>query len=1225
RFSPISSTQSSSPATSPRLSFRSPLSLSSSSLVSSREALQAPRSKLDEFYGIDFSNPAESPSAESTAKAARAREPDARAGDQHSADSVEELRRIREQNRAYPQAPPVDAGRIFISALSDQSHHSDGTTTSPSNRYSHMFTAGAVSAPQTGTVDCSDLFPDDLGIEPGLAVFRIDRMHPEPIPDDEVGQFCIADCYIVVSTQQRDADDRSPSRARFNDASDDEDSPPPLVGGSDAPDEEAWEARRRARRQRRRYRQLIWTWVGPLAEMDKRFCCAMFAVGLRTWIGGSGKIMRETESEESPGFLGLFGGSVEHIDASLAAESGLYIVQEKSYPLRMYRIYGKSSVKVALVEPKADSLTSDHVYLIDGGMEIFQWNGMDSSLANKAHGGIISESISSSERYGRAAVLEIDEGEEPDRLWEVLNSRRGNLRSTVESNTAFEELSARAPLLYRLPAGVSELDSISSYLVTRADSKSGVFAGLQRTALQSDSCCVLDAGTELFMWLGSRSSVSSKELVAELLARVAQEEKRPTWAAFHRVPEGFESEMFKMRFADWSGPNVKHHGAARDSTRKPQADVGALYAPHPLSQLYDTDRDEWPAAKAAALERLESSVDLATTTVLVSDAVRRPADHAAAVQAAMAMAQGRLAAPVLGFVFDRGGGASGERRFSRLEPWEDGHLCSGEAYVFLAVYRGGSPAAVDTGEPSQATGTNGGGAVANGNGMAHESRRGSLALSNRGTGDRASLSSSSSSVSSVLADNAAEAAVAAVAAAALENGGDGDTGPGVECVVYFWVGRRASKLALSTFRFHSQAEIEGLVRELYDCPVRVVVTEEGREPLALLAHVQNRVVVHRGPRTALLRKRRVAAAAGVPGTVAAETTPAVATNGDSMPAPNALLFQVRADARFQTARAVEVAARTEALVSRDCFFALPLTTRGAGDASAPGAFLWVGRNATRDEARRAADAVRRILDAFRPPPPPVDGDVAASGMGAEPEYALAAEGAEPTAFWTLLEGGRRPHAVGPQPPPPVTTAAAAADAEAAGLMDIVPHFRRSSLVVGDIEGGGMERNWVIDGDDLRVLQPGMSPAAGRRWRARQRDGQRGGAGGATGAAAGHFPRLLVCSCSKGYFSVEERLFFVQADLATSACALVDGGPPAPLRLWRGAAASDVVRKLAGKAAEVWLDALDDGRAGGGSVAVEEGAEDAEFRALFHGWDDGDGGSEGGGVGGRDALARRSAR
>ncbi|KAJ1567095.1 hypothetical protein HK405_007183, partial [Cladochytrium tenue] len=1056
--------------------------------------LPVPRSKLDEFYGIDFSNPAESPSAVSTANAARAREPDARAGDQHSADSLEELRRIREQNRTYPQAPPVDAGRIFISALSDQSHHSDGTTTSPSNRYSHMFTAGAVSAPQTGTVDCSDLFPDDLGTEPGLAVFRIDRMHPEPIPDDEVGQFCIADCYIVVSTQQRDADDRSPSRARFGDASDDEDPPPLEADGSDAADEEAWEARRRARRQRRRYRQLIWTWVGPLAEMDKRFCCAMFAVGLRTWIGGSGKIMRETESEESRGFLDLFGGSVEHIDASMAAESGLYIVQEKTYPLRMYRIFGKSSVKVALVEPKADSLTSDHVYLIDGGMEIFQWNGKDSSLANKAHGGIISESISGSERYGRATVLEIDEGEEPDRLWEVLNSRRSNPRSKVESNIAFEELSARAPLLYRLLPTVNELDSISSYLITRVDSKPGVFTGLQRTALQSDTCCVLDAGTELFMWLGSRSSADSKELVAELLARVAQEEKRPAWAALHRVPEGFESEMFKMRFTDWSGPGAKRPAVARDSTLAPQADVGALYAPHPLSQLYDADRDGKPATNASALEKLESYVDLATATVLVSDAVRRPADHAAAVQAAMAMAQARLAAPVLGFVFDRGGGASGERRFSRLEPWEDGHLCSGEAYVFLAVYRGGSPAAVDTGEPSQAAGINGGGAVANGNGAAHESRRGSLALSSRGTGDRASLSSASSSVSSMLADGAAAAAVAAVAAAALEDGADGGAGSGVECVVYFWVGRRASKLALSTFRFHSQAEIEGLVRELYGCPVRVVVTEEGREPLALLAHVQNRVVVHRGPRTTLLRKRRVAAAVEEADIAAEVATPAVVANGDSMPASHALLFQVRADARFQTARAVEVAAHAEALVSRDCFFALPLAMTGNGDASAPGAFLWVGQNATRDEARRAADVVRRILDAFRPPP---DGDVAAGAAGSEPSYVLVAEGAEPAAFWALLEGGRRPHAVGPQPPPPpATLAATAAGAEAAGLTDVVPHFRRSSLVVG-VDGGALERDWNVGGDDARVAQAanGVLPAADRRLRARQRDGRRGGAGG----------------------------------------------------------------------------------------------------------------------------------
>ncbi|KAI8844754.1 hypothetical protein BC829DRAFT_284424 [Chytridium lagenaria] len=95
-------------------------------------------------------------------------------------------------------------------------------------------------------IDCSDLFPDAVGERAGLYVFRIENMRPEVVTFDQFGRFCIADCYIVLSS-------------------------------AEAVEGEGVDAVRLNHR--------IWTWIGKEAEMDKRFCCAMYAVGLKNAIG----------------------------------------------------------------------------------------------------------------------------------------------------------------------------------------------------------------------------------------------------------------------------------------------------------------------------------------------------------------------------------------------------------------------------------------------------------------------------------------------------------------------------------------------------------------------------------------------------------------------------------------------------------------------------------------------------------------------------------------------------------------------------------------------------------------------------------------------------------------------------------------------------------------------------------------------------------------------------
>ena len=104
--------------------------------------------------------------------------------------------------------------------------------------------------------NCDEIFPQILGTEPGLLIFRIENMLPELINKSKYGCFCVADCYIVVFSFEKKSTSGNDSNLLMLD-------------------------------------HKIWIWIGNQCEMDKRFCVAMYANGVKNWIGSSQTIQRE--------------------------------------------------------------------------------------------------------------------------------------------------------------------------------------------------------------------------------------------------------------------------------------------------------------------------------------------------------------------------------------------------------------------------------------------------------------------------------------------------------------------------------------------------------------------------------------------------------------------------------------------------------------------------------------------------------------------------------------------------------------------------------------------------------------------------------------------------------------------------------------------------------------------------------------------------------------------
>jgi hypothetical protein len=385
--------------------------------------------------------------------------------------------------------------------------------------------------------------------------------------DETEYRFCVYDCYIIVKTSAVDAggavdaDSESEAENEHRSGSDDDSGSCSEDFDMDQHSQRKKLARDRLLKlqgRRQKLRHQIWTWIGCAAETDKMFCCAMYAVGLRklslcycgfpkfqtinykfihvflfgitiqfltalfvffnqtlitSWVGSSGKITRETQGEESQEFLDLFAngegcgvGEIMYDESPAdAAESGLYITEERVFSTHVYHVHAIGRLRICMTlcnlnqRTLRDVLSEDKVLLVDCGLEIFVWCGRSSGSANRKRlwrsflftcylkilnslgACILAESINAAERVSRASVFLVEQDSEPDHFWDAIGC--DNCTNEISDDTGvecptvvvedeydnyFSALALRPARLYQAPILESDMASdapLDSYLI----------------------------------------------------------------------------------------------------------------------------------------------------------------------------------------------------------------------------------------------------------------------------------------------------------------------------------------------------------------------------------------------------------------------------------------------------------------------------------------------------------------------------------------------------------------------------------------------------------------------------------------------------------------------------------------------------------------------------------------------------------------------------------------
>lgn len=350
-----------------------------------------------------------------------------------------------------------------------------------------------------------------VGVTPGLHIWRIEDFQVVPWPKEKYGQFFDGDSFIVLHSYKLGGQQQDPDKL-----------------GHD-----------------------VFFWLGSHTSQDEAGVAAYKTVELDEFLHGAASQHREIQESPSDAFMELF--PKMHIRSG-GVRSGFHHVEEEEKPdvltlLRVFKHPGskRDSVVVHEVEPTWQSLDEDDVFVLDKGDKIFVWQGKNCSPMEKAKSAqvvhdmtlakhIDVEVLSQTESRSRIIVEMLGGDKDAAPAAEVYQKAKPVSRPAEGS---------RARKLFRLSDASGQL---SFELV-----KEG--ASIGKADLNGNDVFILDdAGKHIWVWQGAGASKAEKAAwlkVAQAYVRQLQggEDQTAHLTPIAKVVEGYESPAFSRAIA----------------------------------------------------------------------------------------------------------------------------------------------------------------------------------------------------------------------------------------------------------------------------------------------------------------------------------------------------------------------------------------------------------------------------------------------------------------------------------------------------------------------------------------------------------------------------------------------------------------------------------------------------------------------------------------------------
>ncbi|XP_030927688.1 villin-2 isoform X1 [Quercus lobata] len=344
----------------------------------------------------------------------------------------------------------------------------------------------------------------------GTEIWRIENFQPVPLPKSEYGKFYMGDCYIVLQTAQG-------------------------KGGA--------------------YTLDIHFWIGKDSSQDESGTAALKTVELDAVLGGRAVQHREIQGYESDKFLSYFKPCIIPLEGGVA--SGFKTPEEDIFETRLYVCRGKRVVRMKQVPFARSSLNHDDVFILDTQNKIYQFNGANSNIQERAKALEVIQFLKEKYHVGTCDVAIVDDGK---------------LDTESDSGEFWVLFGGFAPIGKKVTSEddiIPEATPAKLYSITDGQVKI-VESGLSKSLLENNKCYLLDCGAEVFVWIGRVTQVEERKAAVQVAEEFLTGQNRPKSTRITRLIQGYETRSFKSNFDSWPS------GSATPGNEEGRGKVAAL-------------------------------------------------------------------------------------------------------------------------------------------------------------------------------------------------------------------------------------------------------------------------------------------------------------------------------------------------------------------------------------------------------------------------------------------------------------------------------------------------------------------------------------------------------------------------------------------------------------------------------------------------------------------------
>ncbi|KAL0904665.1 hypothetical protein M5K25_026795 [Dendrobium thyrsiflorum] len=330
------------------------------------------------------------------------------------------------------------------------------------------------------------------GQKAGLEIWRIENFQPVAVPKSSYGKFFTGDAYVILKTTA-------------------------LKSGA--------------------LRNDIHYWLGENSSQDEAGAAAIKTVELDAALGGRAVQYREVQGHETDRFLSYFKPCIIPQSGGMASGFKHIEVNEHDHKTRLFVCEGKHAVRVKEVPFARSSLNHDGIFILDTKSKIFQFNGSNSSIQERAKALEVVQYVKDAYHEGKCDVATVEDGKlmadaDAGEFWGLFGGFAPLPRRTSDDNVN----------------GISP--AIKLFSIEKGQPVPVAADKLVRQLLDTNKCYLLDCGFEVFVWMGRSTSLEERKSASASAEELSHGPGRPK-VQIIRVIEGFETTIFRAKFDAW--------------------------------------------------------------------------------------------------------------------------------------------------------------------------------------------------------------------------------------------------------------------------------------------------------------------------------------------------------------------------------------------------------------------------------------------------------------------------------------------------------------------------------------------------------------------------------------------------------------------------------------------------------------------------------------------------